>query len=54
MISALELSSQDEMVALRDAILPTVMCSAAGGGRLDKLQEAVEQVRPGIGGRRTG
>ena len=32
------------MLALRDAILPTVMCNAAGLGNLEKLKEAVEQV----------
>ncbi|XP_063686395.1 L-asparaginase-like [Bolinopsis microptera] len=42
-ISALEVSSQKEIQALREAILPTVMCNAAGLGKLDKLTEAVQQ-----------
>ena len=32
------------MKSLRDAILPTVMCTAAVSGNVDKLKEAVKQV----------
>ena len=44
LISAMELTSQKEVHALRDAILPTVMCNAAKLGNIEKLREAVQQV----------
>ncbi|KAL5266450.1 hypothetical protein ACHWQZ_G003742 [Mnemiopsis leidyi] len=43
LISAMELTSQKEIHALRDAIIPTVMCNAAKLGNIEKLREAVQQ-----------
>ena len=44
LISAMNLSQESEIESLKLAVLPTIMCTAAGLGKLAKLKEAIALV----------